>query len=449
MGEATRPPHTLPVEPPHAVQRLAQRLEEAGFETWCVGGAVRDALLGHPHLDWDLATAATPEEVQRLFRRTVPLGVEFGTVGVLDHSNVMHEVTTFRKDVKTDGRHAVVAFGASLDEDLARRDFTINAIAYSPTRKLIHDPFGGRQDLARGAVRAVGEPAQRMREDRLRALRGLRFAARFGFTIEPETWQAIADSAPHLGRLSPERIRQELEKTMQQVDRPSVAINLWRESGALASLIPELAGVSPVVIGSLDELPRAPAASSGERERARAERRTLDRLAALFAELSDSHAESTLRALRFSNRATSWIATVAKRWMELEPDVRARAGSGAATPARVRLWVARAGRSYVGSVFRVGRARFAASRTLGEAAPPALAVACIYRRALRSAFRDAVTIGDLAIDGNDLADAGMPAGPMVGRVLRQLLEAVLEDQSLNTRDRLLALAKPLYEREER
>ncbi|HEY0529669.1 MAG TPA: polynucleotide adenylyltransferase, partial [Gemmatimonadaceae bacterium] len=112
--------------------KIAATLESAGFETWCVGGAVRDALLGHPHLDWDLATAAKPEEVRRLFKRTVPVGIEFGTVGVLDDENVMHEVTTFRRDVQTDGRHAVVEFGASLDDDLARRDYTINAIAFSP-----------------------------------------------------------------------------------------------------------------------------------------------------------------------------------------------------------------------------------------------------------------------------------------------------------------------------
>jgi tRNA nucleotidyltransferase (CCA-adding enzyme) len=120
------------LNPPEAVLRIARTLEKAGFETWCVGGAVRDALLGHPHLDWDLATAAHPPQIRSLFPRTVPVGIAFGTIGVLDDAGVMHEVTTFRRDVNTDGRHAEVEFGASLDEDLARRDFTINAIAYSP-----------------------------------------------------------------------------------------------------------------------------------------------------------------------------------------------------------------------------------------------------------------------------------------------------------------------------
>src|SRR6478672_9285649 len=181
----------------------------AGHESWFVGGAVRDALLGHPNLDWDLATAATPQQVQRLFRRTVPVGIEFGTVGVLDDKGVLHEVTTFRRDVKTDGRHAVVEFGASLDEDLARRDFTINAIAYSPKKDEIRDPYNGGQDLERKIIRAVGEPWERMREDRLRALRAIRFGARFGFEIDPKTWAAIIESAPQLGRLSAERVKQE------------------------------------------------------------------------------------------------------------------------------------------------------------------------------------------------------------------------------------------------
>ncbi|HEX6575196.1 MAG TPA: polynucleotide adenylyltransferase, partial [Gemmatimonadaceae bacterium] len=135
------------LSPPEAVLKIARTLEKAGHETWCVGGAVRDALLGHPHLDWDLATAARPQQIRNLFPRTVPVGIAFGTVGVLDDHGVMHEVTTFRRDVRTDGRHAEVEFGATLDEDLARRDYTINAIAYSPSKKAIEDPFEGQKDL--------------------------------------------------------------------------------------------------------------------------------------------------------------------------------------------------------------------------------------------------------------------------------------------------------------
>src|SRR6185312_4127584 len=198
------------MQPPATVVGITRVLEAAGHEAWCVGGGVRDALLGIPNLDWDLTTSAKPLQVRKLFRRTVPVGIEFGTVGVLDENNVMHEVTTFRSDVETDGRHAVVKFGDSLEDDLARRDFTINAIAYSPSRDELRDPFGGRHDLEARVLRAVGVPRERMREDRLRALRAIRFASRFGFTIDPATWQAIITSAPHLGRLSPERVQQEI-----------------------------------------------------------------------------------------------------------------------------------------------------------------------------------------------------------------------------------------------
>src|SRR5579859_4964667 len=125
---ATAPPE---LRPPPAVLDIARRLEQSGYEVWCVGGAIRDALLGHPHLDWDFATSAKPADVRSVFggKSTIPVGVAFGTVGVLDPAGVLHEITTFRRDVRTDGRHAEVEFGVSLDEDLARRDFTINAIA--------------------------------------------------------------------------------------------------------------------------------------------------------------------------------------------------------------------------------------------------------------------------------------------------------------------------------
>src|SRR6476661_7375464 len=186
------------LKPTRSVLDIARRLEAAGFEAWCVGGAIRDALLGGHPLDWDLATTATPKQVIDLFgrRRTIPVGIEFGTVSVLDEEGVAHEITTFRRDVKTDGRHAEVEFGVSLDDDLARRDFTINAIAYSPRREEVRDPFDGRADLARRVVRAVGDPEARMREDRLRALRAIRFAARFDFALDEATRRAIDASAP-------------------------------------------------------------------------------------------------------------------------------------------------------------------------------------------------------------------------------------------------------------
>ena len=163
---------------PEEVIGIARRLEEAGHAAWCVGGALRDTLLGDPHSDFDLATSATPDQVQSLFPRTIAVGIKYGTVGVLDRHGTLHEVTTFRRDVSTDGRHAEVAYGVSLEEDLARRDFTINAIAYHPLRAEWRDPFEGAPDLARRRIRAVGDAASRFREDYLRILRAVRFAAR-------------------------------------------------------------------------------------------------------------------------------------------------------------------------------------------------------------------------------------------------------------------------------
>ena len=148
---------------PESILQIARALEGAGFEAWCVGGSLRDRLLGFPQSDFDIATSATPEQVQRLFPKTVAVGVKYGTVGVLDRARALHEVTTFRRDVATDGRHAVVAFGASLEEDLSRRDFTINALAYHPLRHEWKDPFGGSVDIANHIVRAVGNPADRRR----------------------------------------------------------------------------------------------------------------------------------------------------------------------------------------------------------------------------------------------------------------------------------------------
>ena len=278
----------LNVRPPTAVLDIVRTLQRAGHETWCVGGAVRDALLGHAHLDWDLATAATPPQVRRLFDRTVPVGIEFGTIGVLDKSGLMHEVTTFRRDVQHDGRHAVVEFGASLDEDLARRDFTMNAIAFDPLADVVHDPFGGQQDIARRLVRAVGDPQARMHEDRLRALRAIRFASRFDFALDPATWAAIIESAPFLSRLSPERVKQEIEKTMEQVRRPSVAFRRWRDSGAFRSVAPALATIGEAALDAVDCIPKP---GLGRQ----ASRLTL-RIAVLFSDLS---ARDAARPMRF------------------------------------------------------------------------------------------------------------------------------------------------------
>ena len=425
------------LNPPATVLEIARRLEAEGHETWCVGGAVRDAMLGHAHLDWDLATSATPDEVREVFgkRRTIPVGVQFGTVGVLDQFGTLHEVTTFRRDVRTDGRHAQVEFGASLEEDLARRDFTINAIAYSPSRDELRDPFDGRGDFRRRLVRAVGDADERMREDRLRALRAIRFAARFAFAIEPATLDAVRRSAPYMNRLSAERVHQELEKTMEQVDRPARAFALWKGTGVLATVIPALAEIEDATITALDCLPLPTSAKPN---------RLFVRIALLFVPLGESEARAALTALRFSRTEARRISELARVWTEISAPIMAAAASGE-TPsdAELRRWVSTIGRLNLAPFVRIAFALDATTRqrsSVGEREWQRL-----YRRMLISARRDPIEIADLAIDGDDLRIAGIPAGPLVGKILQSLLAAVLVDPSRNERDWLLQEARRLYD----
>ena len=436
---------------PGTVWEIFETLEKAGYETWCVGGAIRDALLGEERshiridaLDWDLATAARPEEIRRLFRRTVPVGIAFGTVGVLDAQGVMHEVTTFRRDVITDGRHAVVEFGDSIEEDLARRDFTFNAIAFHPRSKEFRDPFAGRADLSAGIVRSVGVPGERMREDRLRALRGIRFAARLQFEIEPDTWQAILDSAPHMGRLSAERVKQEIEKTMDQVACPSAAFSMWQSSGAFATLIPALANASRTDLAIIDQISMPlPQPVAGQRPSAvppaKANRRIL-RLIALFASLPQGVALNVLKDLRFSNSDAGWIAAITGLYHEMRAEMDFAMAEAPPPDPVLRRWAAMTGRTRLASVMRLAGARWAAERAAGAKVPAPEVIHATYRRAIRVAYRDPVEIADLAINGSDLARIGI-VGPAVGTMLRKLLETVITDPASNTRETLLSMAQ--------
>lgn len=430
------------LNPPAAVLEIAAKLEEAGFETWCVGGAIRDALLGHPHLDWDLATSATPTQMIGLFgtRRTVPIGIDFGTVGILDRNGTMHEVTTFRRDVRTDGRHAEVEFGASLEDDLARRDFTINAIAFSPRLAELRDPFDGQGDIARKTVRAVGNPEMRMREDRLRALRAIRFAARFDFTIDADTRRAIESSAPHLGRLSAERVKQELDKTMEQIRRPSAALRQWQTTGAFASLIPELAAVPPNAFDVVDFL-AMPHSSR------RPARRTL-RFAGLLLELGSKTAAAVLTSLRASRSEIQTVTTLVDAWHRHGDLLGTRLTAGAVDDETIRRLVATIGRLEIGSFMRLATAIWDARRARSERAPDSARVNAAYRRMVRSAFHDPLDLGSLAVDGDDLRRAGIPPGRSLGKILQALLEIVIADPSKNTADYLLPAAQREHARRE-
>ena len=386
---------------PDEVLEIARALEAAGYEAWCVGGALRDALLGHPHADYDFATSATPAQVTALFRRTAPVGEKYGTVGVLDRRRVVHEVTTFRRDVATDGRHAVVAYGVSLDEDLARRDFTINAIAYHPLRHEWRDPFGGRADLERGLLRAVGRASERFREDYLRILRAVRFAARFGFTIDPETWAAAVEASPGLATLSAERVRDEWFKGLRTAREVPGLVELWIRVGAADRWLPELASVPPERLRAAGGLP--------------AERRDPVLLTALLID----DAAAVLRRLRASNVAIERAAALRRGpAAPAGPDARA-----------VRHWLSAVGRS-ADDLLELHALR------QGAEAPWAPAV-----RAAR-AERVPLVRGDLAVSGADLQALGA-AGPRIGELLAALLDRVLDDPALNQRDTLLALAREL------
>jgi tRNA nucleotidyltransferase (CCA-adding enzyme) len=383
------------------VLEIARTLEAAGHEAWCVGGALRDALLGHPHSDYDFATSATPAQVTALFRRTAPVGEKYGTVGVLDRHRVVHEVTTFRRDVATDGRHAVVAYGVSLEEDLARRDFTINAIAYHPLRGEWRDPFGGREDLARRLIRAVGEPAERFREDYLRILRGLRFAARLGFTVEPATWAAAVAAAPGLAQLSAERVRDEWFKGLRTARSPAELVDLWTRAGAAERWIPELGSVSPALLARAREVPVA------------------RRDPVLLTMLLVNDAAPVLRRLRASNSEIERAVAVA----------RGPAAPADQDPRAVRRWLAAVGRAADDLL---------ALESLRTGAEPAWGGVVSEIRARH----EPLTRGDLAISGADLQALGA-AGPRIGELLAALLDRVLDDPGLNDRATLLALAREL------
>ncbi len=386
---------------PEEVLRIARRLEEAGYETWCVGGAIRDNLLGIPNTDFDLATAAPPQVVRKLFRRTVPVGIEHGTVAVLDRKNRPHEVTTFRRDVITDGRHAVVEFGASLEEDLARRDFTVNAVAYHPFKRKWRDPFGGREDLRAGLLRAVGDPDQRFREDYLRILRLLRFAARFGFRIDPDTWEAARRNAEGLRVLSAERVRDEWFKGLEGARKPSELVRLWRDVGAVGIWLPE----------------------AGDEGRDQ----VLDRFSArdpvLMTAYLSSDPAATLMRLRCSNAAIDRARRIGEHRDDW-PDP--------ASAASIRRWMWRVARA-VDDLLAIAAAE-------GRAAELAVVVAEVRRSGAP------LSVSDLAVDGRDLLEAGVPEGPEVGRILRRLLDRVLEDPLANRREELLRMVREEYGR---
>ena len=416
-----------PSTPPN-VRWIARTLKEAGHDTWAVGGAVRDVLMGRSSGDWDLATSAHPKELRRIFRRTVPLAVEHGTVGVLVRDGTMYEVTTFRRDVETDGRHAVVEFADTIEVDLSRRDFTVNAIAWHPLKEELLDPFGGLSDMRARVLRTVGAPAERLREDYLRILRALRFAGLFGFEIEAETWKALCGLVGELRGLSAERIRDELLKVLDQDSTPSRALDLYARSGALGVLYPELEALREtppdpsrwtLSVETVQELPRG---------------RPMLRVAALVRELAPAHVAAMLLRLRFSNAHVDETAHRAGAAPLPGPDVDDRS---------FRRWLSASGPQRLAALARLDLARALAERRLFmRDSVDALVTSWRRARAVR-AEGPALDLGALELDGRGLIRLGLKPGPHFGRILDALLDWVLDDPSRNRQDLLAARALEL------
>lgn len=390
---------------------LLDTLHRAGYAAYVVGGCVRDSLLGLTPHDWDLCTGALPQQVMELFgaQRCIPTGLQHGTVTV-KQSGALYEITTFRTEgTYTDGRHPdEVHFVPDVREDLARRDLTINAMAYNEKEGLV-DPFGGQADLQSGIVRAVGVPRQRFTEDALRILRLYRFAARFGFAIDPPTAQAAQELCAHLDCVSVERIEEELAKLLA-APAPAAYLN----EKILLVILPELssealAAAKPVV----DACP------------AGAENLPI-RLAALLLSLGEDGIRRTLKRLRCSNALIEEAAVLVR---EAVPGV----------PVSLNIYARRLlGKYNLCTVQRIA--------ALGTALQPERAADFAALSELAEQLdADGVCcrVSQLAVNGRDLMAAGIPAGPGIRKVLEALLDGVIREEYPNERQALLAAVQQL------
>ena len=390
---------------------LLDTLHRAGYAAYVVGGCVRDSLLGLTPHDWDLCTSALPQQVMELFgaQRCIPTGLQHGTVTV-KQSGALYEITTFRTEgTYTDGRHPdEVHFVPDVREDLARRDLTINAMAYNEKEGLV-DPFGGQADLQSGIVRAVGVPRQRFTEDALRILRLYRFAARFGFAIDPPTAQAAQELCAHLDCVSVERIEEELAKLLS-APAPAAYLNEKILGVVLPELTSEaLAAAKPVV----DACP------------AGAENLPI-RLAALLYSLGEDGIRRTLRRLRCSNALIEEAAVLVR---EAVPGV----------PVSLNIYARRLlGKYNLCTVQRIA--------ALGTALQPERSADFAALSELAEQLdADGVCcrVSQLAVNGRDLMAAGVPAGPGIRKVLEALLDGVIREEYPNERQALLAAVQQL------
>ena len=425
---------------------LLDTLHRAGYAAYVVGGCVRDSLLGLTPHDWDLCTSALPQQGMELFgeEKCIPTGLQHGTVTVKQGGG-LYEITTFRTEgTYTDGRHPdEVHFVPDVREDLARRDFTINAMAYNEKEGLV-DPFGGQADLQSGILRAVGVPHQRFTEDALRILRLYRFAARFGFAIDPPTAQAAQELCAHLDCVSVERIEEELAKLLS-APAPAAYLNEKMLGVVLPELSPEaLAAAKPVV----DACPAG-------------EQALPVRLAALLLSIGEDGTRRTLRRLRCSNNRIEETAVLVREVrgrdgsfsedcpLGWDPVAEGnRAGDGMARivseeKATVTPGFTIYARRLLGKYNLCTVQRLAA---LGTALQPEYAADFAALSELAERLdTDGVCcrVSQLAVNGRDLMAAGVPAGPGIRKVLEALLDGVIREEYPNERQALLAAVQQL------
>ena len=439
----------MQIQLPEKVHKIIDTLEEAGFEAYAVGGCVRDSILGREPDDWDITTSAKPEEMKRLFPRTVDTGIKHGTVTVLLGGEGF-EVTTYRIDgTYEDGRHpSEVTFTSNLKEDLLRRDFTINAMAYNERDGLV-DLYGGLADIDKQVIRCVGDAVERFEEDALRMLRAVRFSAQLGYRIGEVTGEAVKALAPNLQKISAERIRVELVKLVTS-PHPDYLRTAY-ELGITAQVLPEfdlcmetpqrhrhhcydvgehilhsMLGVEPdkvLRLGMLfHDIGKPQTLTVDPDGTTHNKRHPLE---------GEKITRKVMRRLKFDNDTTD---KVTKLVLYHDYDI-------APTEAGVRRAVNRIGEDIFPMIFTVRRADIAAQSDYmrEEKLAKVAYIEKLYREVL--ARRDAVTLKDLAISGNDLIAGGMPPGRQIGETLSALLERVLDDPSLNTREILLKLYK--------
>ena len=426
---------------------LLDTLHAAGYAAYAVGGCVRDSLLGRTAHDWDLCTSALPQQVMELFgaEQCIPTGLQHGTV-TIKYGGQLYETTTFRTEGNyTDGRHPdAVQFVPDVREDLARRDFTINAMAYNEAEGLV-DPFGGQKDLQNGLLRAVGEPQQRFTEDALRILRLYRFAARFGFALDTATARAARQLAPHLDCISAERIQEELAKLLA-APQPGA----YLEPAVLAVVLPEL---TPAALEAAK--PVVDACPAGEKN-------LPVRWAALLGALGEADTRRVLKRLRCSNACIEETAVLVRETAgegvcgsfllghESGHSIARPTACGSRVPPQRTVLgetLAHAGEVAIRRLLgRYGLCTVERLCALCAALHPQNAPDCaLAAQRARQLEADGVCcrVSQLAVNGRDLMAAGIPAGPALRRVLEALLDGVIRAEYPNEKPALLAAAQKI------